>query len=82
MVRSVRNKVCRSQRVNYSSIVIQFPYSFDSFDFNFAESFQTTFATFGHIDIVVNNAGIMNDRFWELEVDINVVSISTVQQLL
>ncbi|XP_060818997.1 15-hydroxyprostaglandin dehydrogenase [NAD(+)]-like [Bombus pascuorum] len=38
----------------------------------FEESFQTTFATFGHIDIVVNNAGIMNDRFWELEVDINV----------
>ncbi|CAD1474073.1 unnamed protein product, partial [Heterotrigona itama] len=38
----------------------------------FEESFQATFATFGHIDIVVNNAGIMNDRFWELEVDINV----------
>ncbi|XP_043785650.1 uncharacterized protein LOC122711179 isoform X3 [Apis laboriosa] len=38
----------------------------------FEESFQTTFETFGHIDIVVNNAGIMNDRFWELEVDINV----------
>lgn len=32
-------------------------------------------ATFDHIDIVINNAGIMNDRFWELEVDINVVSI-------
>ena len=38
----------------------------------FEESFQTTIATFGHIDIVINNAGIMNDRFWELEVDINV----------
>ncbi|XP_017764117.1 PREDICTED: 15-hydroxyprostaglandin dehydrogenase [NAD(+)]-like [Eufriesea mexicana] len=38
----------------------------------FEESFRTTFSTFGHIDIVVNNAGIMNDRFWELEVDINV----------
>ncbi|EFN88615.1 15-hydroxyprostaglandin dehydrogenase [NAD+] [Harpegnathos saltator] len=37
----------------------------------FEESFQTTIAEFGHIDIVVNNAGIMNDRFWELEVDIN-----------
>ncbi|KAM0728375.1 15-hydroxyprostaglandin dehydrogenase [NAD(+)] [Formica fusca] len=35
------------------------------------ESFQTTIAEFGHIDIVINNAGIMNDRFWELEVDIN-----------
>lgn len=40
----------------------------------FAESFQTTIAEFGHIDIVINNAGIMNDRFWELEVDINLVS--------
>ena len=38
------------------------------------ESFKTTIATFGHIDIVINNAGIMNDRFWELEVDINLVS--------
>jgi len=40
----------------------------------FAESFQTTITEFGHIDIVINNAGIMNDRFWELEVDINLVS--------
>jgi len=40
----------------------------------FTESFQTTIAEFGHIDIVINNAGIMNDRFWELEVDINLVS--------
>ncbi|KAK0082769.1 hypothetical protein PV325_009852 [Microctonus aethiopoides] len=37
----------------------------------FEESFRTTISTFGHIDIVINNAGIMNDRFWELEVDIN-----------
>ncbi|KAF7388239.1 15-hydroxyprostaglandin dehydrogenase NAD(+)-like [Vespula maculifrons] len=37
----------------------------------FEASFQTTIAAFGHIDIVINNAGIMNDRFWELEVDIN-----------
>ncbi|XP_014216546.1 15-hydroxyprostaglandin dehydrogenase [NAD(+)] [Copidosoma floridanum] len=37
----------------------------------FEDTFKTVIATFGHIDIVVNNAGIMNDRFWELEVDIN-----------
>ncbi|XP_046737518.1 15-hydroxyprostaglandin dehydrogenase [NAD(+)]-like [Diprion similis] len=37
----------------------------------FEESFRTTIATFGRLDIVINNAGIMNDRFWELEVDIN-----------
>uniref|UniRef100_A0A7R9HAE6 15-hydroxyprostaglandin dehydrogenase [NAD(+)] n=2 Tax=Timema TaxID=61471 RepID=A0A7R9HAE6_TIMPO len=37
----------------------------------YEESFQTTASTFGSIDIVINNAGIMNDRFWELEVDIN-----------
>ncbi|XP_024937089.1 15-hydroxyprostaglandin dehydrogenase [NAD(+)] [Cephus cinctus] len=37
----------------------------------FEESFETTIAAFGHIDIVINNAGIMNDQFWELEVDIN-----------
>lgn len=38
------------------------------------ESFQTTIAALGGLDIVVNNAGIMNDRLWELEVDVNLVS--------
>ncbi|CAK9816701.1 15-hydroxyprostaglandin dehydrogenase [NAD(+)] [Anthophora plagiata] len=38
----------------------------------FLDSFQKTAATFGDIDIVINNAGIMNDRFWELEIDMNV----------
>ncbi|XP_051153105.1 15-hydroxyprostaglandin dehydrogenase [NAD(+)]-like [Leptopilina boulardi] len=37
----------------------------------FEESFEATLSAYGKIDIVVNNAGIMNDRFWELEVDIN-----------
>ncbi|XP_026464879.1 15-hydroxyprostaglandin dehydrogenase [NAD(+)]-like [Ctenocephalides felis] len=37
----------------------------------FEESFQMTISTFGHLDIVINNAGIMNDRFWELQVDVN-----------
>lgn len=37
----------------------------------YEESFQTTVSVFGSIDIVISNAGIMNDRFWELEVDIN-----------
>ncbi|KAJ1529780.1 hypothetical protein ONE63_006526 [Megalurothrips usitatus] len=37
----------------------------------FEESFQTTIAALGGLDIVVNNAGIMNDRLWELEVDVN-----------
>lgn len=40
----------------------------------FSEAFQTTKDTFGFIDIVVNNAEIMNDKFWELEVDVNLVS--------
>lgn len=31
-------------------------------------------AALGGLDIVVNNAGIMNDRLWELEVDVNLVS--------
>ncbi|KAG8222446.1 hypothetical protein J437_LFUL002181 [Ladona fulva] len=37
----------------------------------YEESFQTTINVFGGLDIVINNAGIMNDRFWELEVDVN-----------
>jgi NAD(P)-dependent dehydrogenase (short-subunit alcohol dehydrogenase family) len=31
-------------------------------------------SVFGSLDIVISNAGIMNDRFWELEVDVNLVS--------
>jgi NAD(P)-dependent dehydrogenase (short-subunit alcohol dehydrogenase family) len=42
----------------------------------FSEAFQETTSALGPIDIVVNNAGIMNDRFWELEVDTNLVSVN------
>ncbi|KAF4518619.1 hypothetical protein B566_EDAN005944 [Ephemera danica] len=35
------------------------------------EAFQATIQALGGVDIVINNAGIMNDRFWELEVDTN-----------
>lgn len=38
-----------------------------------AEAFETTISEFDNIDIVVNNAEIMNDKFWELEVDVNLV---------
>lgn len=34
-----------------------------------------TMKVFNRLDIVINNAGVMNDRFWELEVDVNLVSI-------
>uniref|UniRef100_A0A1B6E1S2 15-hydroxyprostaglandin dehydrogenase [NAD(+)] n=1 Tax=Clastoptera arizonana TaxID=38151 RepID=A0A1B6E1S2_9HEMI len=47
----------------------------DVTDYNqFEESFEKTLAAFGNLDIVINNAGIFNDRFWELEVDVNLVS--------
>lgn len=37
----------------------------------FEEAFQTTISKLGGVDIVVNNASVMNDRLWELEVDVN-----------
>lgn len=37
----------------------------------YEEAFQSTISEFGGLDIVVNNAEIMNDKFWELEVDVN-----------
>ncbi|XP_050299444.1 15-hydroxyprostaglandin dehydrogenase [NAD(+)]-like [Anthonomus grandis grandis] len=37
----------------------------------FEEAFQTTITKLGGVDIVINNASVMNDRLWELEVDVN-----------
>ncbi|KAJ8960195.1 hypothetical protein NQ318_003919 [Aromia moschata] len=34
-------------------------------------AFRTTLSTFGSLDIVINNAGIMNDANWELQIAIN-----------
>lgn len=39
----------------------------------FEEAFQATISKLGGVDIVVNNASVMNDRLWELEVDVNLV---------
>lgn len=39
----------------------------------FLEAFQTTISQLGGVDIVINNASVMNDRLWELEVDVNLV---------
>lgn len=40
-----------------------------------SDAFKETIKTFEHIDILINNAGILNDKTWEKEVAINVVSI-------
>ncbi|KAJ8972259.1 hypothetical protein NQ314_000261 [Rhamnusium bicolor] len=34
-------------------------------------AFQLAISTYGTLDIVINNAGVMNDAHWELEVAIN-----------
>lgn len=39
----------------------------------YEEAFQSTISEFDRLDIVINNAEIMNDKFWELEVDVNLV---------
>jgi short-subunit dehydrogenase involved in D-alanine esterification of teichoic acids len=38
-----------------------------------SDAFQRTIDTFGTLDIVVNNAGIIDEIDWEKEVDINLV---------
>ena len=38
------------------------------------EAFKKTHTTFKALDIVINNAGILDDNRWELEIAINVVS--------
>ena len=38
-----------------------------------AEAFKKTKETFGTIDIVINNAGIVGEDRWQAEIDVNVV---------
>jgi 15-hydroxyprostaglandin dehydrogenase (NAD) len=38
------------------------------------EAFKKTYTTFKALDIVINNAGIFEDRRWELEIATNLVS--------
>ncbi|XP_025832272.1 peroxisomal hydratase-dehydrogenase-epimerase-like [Agrilus planipennis] len=38
---------------------------------NVKEAFEETIKNFEQLDIVINNAGIMNDKIWEQEIDIN-----------
>lgn len=36
--------------------------------------FKFTYQKFPTLDIVINNAGLLQDKFWQLELDVNVVS--------
>ncbi|CAG5114758.1 unnamed protein product [Candidula unifasciata] len=52
---------------------------FAAFDVTNHQQFQDAFtqavSEFGHIDIMVNNAGIMNEGSWQLMININVTSV-------
>ncbi|KAK5642131.1 hypothetical protein RI129_008298 [Pyrocoelia pectoralis] len=37
----------------------------------FEEAFKETIKRFGYLDIVINSAGVLDDRRWKLEVDVN-----------
>jgi 15-hydroxyprostaglandin dehydrogenase (NAD) len=41
--------------------------------FDVSEAFRQTKETFGTVDIVVNNAGILDEDHWDRMVDVNVV---------
>jgi len=44
-------------------------------DIQFIEAFEEASASLETIDIVVNNAGILDERRWEKEIAVNIVSI-------
>jgi NAD(P)-dependent dehydrogenase (short-subunit alcohol dehydrogenase family) len=48
--------------------------SFSKYLICIAEAFKKTHKAFKALDIVINNAGILDDGRWELEIAINVVS--------
>uniref|UniRef100_A0A3B4BED3 15-hydroxyprostaglandin dehydrogenase [NAD(+)] n=1 Tax=Periophthalmus magnuspinnatus TaxID=409849 RepID=A0A3B4BED3_9GOBI len=39
------------------------------------EAFQKTVDQFGHLDIVINNAGINNEKHWEKTIQVNLTSV-------
>ncbi|KAK7929779.1 hypothetical protein WMY93_006174 [Mugilogobius chulae] len=39
------------------------------------EAFQKTVDQFGHLDIVINNAGIINEKDWEKSIQVNLTSV-------
>ena len=41
------------------------------------EAFKKTHTTFKALDIVINNAGMLDDSRWELEIATNLVSYTT-----
>ncbi|XP_047002970.1 15-hydroxyprostaglandin dehydrogenase [NAD(+)]-like [Schistocerca americana] len=45
------------------------------------EAFAKAYDEFGRLDIVINNAGILNDAQWELQIDINVTAVVRCTQL-
>lgn len=62
-IRSNLKVICESLRLSYLSTLSAS-----------SEAFQTTAAKFGSVDILVNSAGILNEKEWENQVDINLVS--------
>lgn len=63
-------ELLRNLSKQYKDRVIFF--SCDVTDYpQFEEAFHSTITKLGGIDIVINNASMMNDRLWELEVDVN-----------
>lgn len=51
-------------------------------DLIFLEACKTTIDYFGNIDIIINNAGILNDFKWETEIAVNMVSFSVNNQFI
>uniref|UniRef100_A0A1Y1N9I9 Uncharacterized protein n=1 Tax=Photinus pyralis TaxID=7054 RepID=A0A1Y1N9I9_PHOPY len=47
----------------------------------YEEAFKQTVDKYKNLDIVVNNAGVMNDAIWERQISINLVRESLVEYL-
>jgi len=43
--------------------------------YQFIEAFEEASTLLGNIDIVINNAGVLDERRWEKEISVNIVSI-------
>lgn len=66
--RCLFNIIIAEPPIEYHYLILDLPYQF-------VDVFEEAASLLGSIDIVINNAGVLDERRWEKEIAVNIVSI-------